>query len=113
MSDGITVAAVLKSDKLDKIAADLRPRASEIVRKTAADIEARAKTTVPVDTGNLKNSIQTEMEPDSTEAIVGTAVNYSVYVEYGTRRMAAKPYMTPAAEAARPAFEAAMKTLIE
>lgn len=32
--------------------------------------------------------------------LVGSAVEYSVYVEFGTSKMAAQPYLFPAAEAA-------------
>jgi HK97 gp10 family phage protein len=99
-------------DKLPQLQGQLRQRASAAVRKAAYDIEAHAKTVVPVDTGNLKNSIQTSVEGDLT-AIVGTHVEYAPYVEYGTRRMAAKPYLGPAAEAVRPGFEAAMKSLLK
>ncbi len=105
------IVAELLFNDLDKIAAELRPKASEIVAKAAADIEARAKQVVPVDTGNLKNSIQTEMDGDLS-ASVGTNVEYAPYVEYGTSRMAAKPYLTPAAEAVRSGFTEAMKGLI-
>ena len=106
------VVAELKFNRLPQITAALRPKASQIVRKTAADVEARAKSIVPVDTGNLKNSIQTEMESDLT-AVVGTNVEYAPYVEYGTYKMAARPYLGPAAEAVRPGFEAAMKALFD
>jgi isopropylmalate/homocitrate/citramalate synthase len=33
--------------------------------------------------------------------VVGTTVEYSVYVEFGTSKMAAQPYLRPAVEAAR------------
>lgn len=98
-------------DRLPELAGQLRERASEAVRKTALDIEAGAKAIVPVDTGNLKNSIQTKMEDDLT-ATIGTHVEYAPYVEYGTHRMAAQPYLTPSAEKARPGFEQAMKELL-
>jgi HK97 gp10 family phage protein len=106
------VVARLVYNRLPEITAALRPRASQIVRKTASDIEAHAKAVVPVDTGNLKNSIQTEMESDLT-AVVSTGVEYAPYVEYGTHKMAPRPYLGSAAEAVKPAFEAAMKALFE
>jgi len=110
------VAARIVYNRLPELRGELRAAASQVVRATAAMVEIRAKDIVPVDTGNLKNSIQTTMENDLL-AIVSTGTTeedapYAIYVEYGTRRMAARPYMRPAAEAARPAFEAAMKKLL-
>lgn len=95
---------------IPKLRAALRPRASQIIRKAAFDIEAGAKTTVPVDTGNLKNSIQTHMDGD-IQATVAAHAEYAIYVEMGTYRMAARPYLVPALEAVRPSAEAAMREL--
>ncbi len=111
MAQSLVVAKIV-FDKLPELQAQLRRQASAAIRKAAYDIEAHAKAVVPVDTGNLKNSIQTTMENDLT-AIVGTHVEYAPYVEYGTHRMAARPYLGPAAEAVRPGFEAAMKGLLD
>lgn len=106
------VAAKIVFNDLPRLRGELRQRAGAAIRKAAHDIEAGAKNVVPVDTGNLKNSIQTTMEGDLT-AVVGTHVEYAPYVEYGTRRMAARPYLGPAAEAVRPSLEAAMKDLLK
>ncbi len=107
------VVAELKFNRLPEITAALRPKASAIVRKTASDIEAHAKAVVPVDTGNLKNSIQTEMEGGGLTAVVGTGVSYAPFVEWGTHKAPAQPYLTPAAEAVRPAFLKAMESLLD
>lgn len=49
-------------------------------------------------TGNLYNSIKTKVEDneDEVEAKVGTDVDYGTYLELGTSRMPAKPYLYPA-----------------
>ncbi|HOG46295.1 MAG TPA: HK97 gp10 family phage protein [Anaerolineae bacterium] len=99
-------------DKLPELQGVLRQRASAAVRKAGHDIKAKAKETVPVDTGNLKNSIQAMMEGDLT-AIVGTHVEYAPHVEYGTHKMTERPYLGPAAEAVRPSFVAAMRELLK
>lgn len=98
-------------DHSKKIAAELRPAAGKIVHATALGIEAGAKARVPVKTGTLRRSIHTEMSGPTT-ARVGTSVFYGPYVEYGTVRMAPRPYLTPAAEAARPRFVADMSKLM-
>ncbi|HXF08992.1 MAG TPA: HK97-gp10 family putative phage morphogenesis protein [Candidatus Acidoferrales bacterium] len=105
------ITARIVSNRLPALQGQVRLRASQVVRKSAFDVEARAKTLVPVRTGNLKNSIQTTMESDLT-ATVGTHVEYAPYVEFGVRRRAPRPYFGPAAEAVRPSFVAAMREII-
>ena len=43
--------------------------------------------------GTLKNSITGRSDADT--AYISTDVEYSIYVEFGTYKMAAKPYMRP------------------
>jgi HK97 gp10 family phage protein len=45
-----------------------------------------------IDTSNLYNSIADEPSGPNTQK-VGTNVEYSVYLEYGTSRMSAKAFM--------------------
>lgn len=85
-------------------------KARELVKKAAYELEARAKVEVPVDTGNLRNSIRTTFENDGMTGVVSTNVEYAIYVEYGTRFMSAHPYFTPAAEQVRQSFERAVKS---
>jgi HK97 gp10 family phage protein len=88
-----------------------------VVRKTAKDIEHTAKLLAPVDTGNLKNSIGTSDlramgTSGSIEAEVRATANYALFQEVGTSRMAAQPFMAPAADKHSPAFEAAMSEIM-
>lgn len=59
--------------------------------------ESFAKRKCPVDTGNLRNSITNKIEMGEKSAYIGTNVEYAPYVELGTRKMAAQPFLTPAA----------------
>lgn len=70
--------------------------ADEIV-KTAYKIERDAKMVVPVDTGDLRKSIETDVTGSGTKtsAEVGTDVEYSKHVEFGTSRQYAQPYLIP------------------
>lgn len=99
-------------DRFPEIAAKMPDQASKVVRTTAFIIEARAKSAVPVDTGTLKNSISTTVEADGLLAIVAPHTDYAAHVEFGTRRMAPRPYMIPAAEAALPAYVEAMTQML-
>ena len=69
----------------EKILADI----GELIVKSAKEI-------VPVDTGALKESITYEV--DGNSVTVGSPLNYSVYVELGTSKMGAQPYLRPAFE---------------
>lgn len=97
---------------LVKGAAGIEPKAHLVVSKTAHDIEATAKIFAPVDTGNLENSISTDV--DGLTAEIGPTASYGDYVERGTHnedgseRMAAQPYMGPAVDTHEPTFGTAM-----
>lgn len=72
------------------------------------------------DTGNLRQSITAEIRDGGLSARVGPALgddpNYAVFLEYGTRKMAARPFLRPTAarvkeqlgETMRKAFKAGM-----
>ncbi len=84
-------------------------------------IEGQAKALAPVDTGRLAGSITTQQStgsphglespataadmPDKpqseNEVIVGTAVTYGIFREYGTRFSDATPFMRPAFDLAK------------
>ena len=51
----------------------------------------------PVDTGRLRASITHEVHKNEEAVYVGTNVEYAPYVEFGTSRMKAQPYIKPAA----------------
>lgn len=62
-------------------------------------VQNGARTRCPVDTGRLRSSIASSgLQRDSRGAYVevGTVVFYAGFVEFGTRRMAAQPYLRPA-----------------
>lgn len=70
------------------------------LQSTVPQIERDAKLVCPVDTGNLRSSITTSVESDGSNvtATVGTNVEYAPFVEYGTKKMSAKPFLIPAFE---------------
>lgn len=75
----------------------------EVMRATL-NIHAGAKKRCPVDTGRLRNSIAFRIEEGGFAGVVGTNVHYAPHVEFGTRRMRARPYLLPALEEERPKF---------
>ena len=58
--------------------------------------EGYAKMKCPVDTGRLRNSITHTVDVTGRKAIIGSNVTYGKYVEYGTSRTKAQPYLQPA-----------------
>lgn len=59
--------------------------------------EGYAKRACPVDTGNLRNSITHAVDAGEKAVYVGTNVEYAPYVELGTSKMDARPFLRPAA----------------
>jgi HK97 gp10 family phage protein len=64
----------------------------------ALRIQNIARTLAPVDTGRLRSSITASKGADSGGVYVeiGTNVEYAIYQEFGTRYMAAQPFLRPA-----------------
>ncbi|MBC7128399.1 MAG: HK97 gp10 family phage protein [Thermoplasmatales archaeon] len=74
-----------------------------LLKEVAFFIEKEAKRICPVDTGRLRSSITTE-KIDKLAYAVGTNVEYAPYVEFGTYKMMAQPYLRPAMQEARMKF---------
>lgn len=80
----------------DKAIKNMEQAVSVALEASALLVEGTAKNLAPVDTGNLRNSITHEVE--GQEARVGSALEYAKFVELGTSKMAAQPYLYPALE---------------
>lgn len=82
----------------------------QVVAKTALSVEADAKALAPVDTGAMRASINTTFHGGAfrPSAEVRPGVNYAIYVEMGTSRMAAQPFLFPALDRHRGEFAAAV-----
>lgn len=104
---------VIDTVKLDKIVKNLDKNRDDILLALAFDVEGKAKQIVPVDTGALRSSIYVEAKKSSNwngsgerhptpvgniVANVGPSMEYAAYVELGTYRMGARPYLMPGVE---------------
>lgn len=73
---------------------------SRTAPKAVADkVAVSARALAPVDTGYLRSSIRSVSVERAKSAEVVVDAPYAAYVEYGTYKMAAQPYLTPAFEA--------------
>lgn len=106
------------TSELRKLALDLaeapsriQRRAPAAIRKTALGIERDAKILCPVDTGNLRSSIGSDIGVLSAE--IGPTAEYGGYVEQGTSRMSPQPYLGPAFDRRIGTLEQALGNAVE
>ena len=112
----------LDTSVLDKITAEMKPKASKIVNKYGLLMMTDAAKLAPVATmessgyvgGALRNSILSEskMTGDLTFTI-SDGVEYGIWQNYGTSRMAAQPFLEPAIETWRQRFLDAFSELFK
>lgn len=116
MSEVVTV--MLDTRELDRISAGLNKNTQQIIEGAAFEVERMAKQMAPIDTGALRNSIYTATRSDNRApnplhgesvspipspsgnifAVVGAGVDYAIFVELGTHRMADQPFLSPSVE---------------
>ena len=128
----------LKSVRLDNYKRNLG-QLSQVVGKAAADVEGTAKESITTnsgqykqygnhwssppgsppnnDTGNLANSIQSQMT-GRTSAEISVNAKYAVPLELGWisangNHVPARPFLRPAVEKVAPSFQAACKVILK
>ena len=106
-----------------------RQAIEDIIKETAFKIERDAKKSCPVDTGRLRSSISVARsgypsppEEDKVKepagerglvAVIGSNVIYAPYVELGTYKMNARPYLYPAYHTNEPDALKRIKTVLK
>ena len=103
----------VKVDNTNKCKEEVKARIEEALEVCGGTIESYAKNLCPVGTpestgipdykgGSLRSTIRHEVDKNTVYIGAGGIdgifkfVNYSVYVELGTRKMSAQPYLKPA-----------------
>lgn len=134
MARNATVTIVY--NRFPEIIAKMPEAAMEIVEETLVEIDQAVKTgmgsggggrtythgsvvhtasapgSMPaVDTGALRASLSHQIIRGEYRGIYFTNMDYAPHLEYGTSKMAARPFMTPAAERARTNFMSKMRNL--
>lgn len=107
------VHVVVLSNRLTgAVQADIKKAVAVEIERSARTIEGEAKQKVAVDTGTLRRSINTKMASGGLSATVAAGTNYGRFVEFGTRRMGARPFLIPAFEREKPKLIAAIRRIL-
>lgn len=85
------------NDNTEEVLNAMRGSIERALTRIGLSAEGYAKKECPVDTGNLRNSITNEVVQSEKAVHIGTNVEYAAYVELGTVRTKAQPYLRPAA----------------
>jgi HK97 gp10 family phage protein len=110
--------------RLENLAARIGELSDEALVELAEQIVEDARASCPVDTSSLRRSIRYERDPDGGVVIAaggGGVVNprtrrevdYAAYVEFGTSRSPAQPFLQPALEKNLPNLEPLLSGKIE
>ncbi|MCC8160204.1 MAG: HK97 gp10 family phage protein [Oscillospiraceae bacterium] len=78
---------------LKKAASRIEESLGEIIAAGAEIVSECAKSLCPVDTGKLRSSITVSSSGNRAEISANT--DYASYVEFGTSKAAAQPYLVP------------------
>jgi len=123
----MSVTVEITSNRLPELLSGLDAKVAAAVTETALAVGVRAEALAPVSPkpyksrgkevapGRLKNSIRVEPGGSTHEALIkagGGEVDYASFVERGTRKAAAQPFMTPAAEGEEPHFVDRLKEAV-
>jgi HK97 gp10 family phage protein len=88
--------------KLQSMPEKMRKGAERAVADEADEIAQEMRESVPVDTGALREGIQSEHDGLTGKAV--STADYSWVIEAGTHRRPARPFAQPAAERSRTRF---------
>ena len=105
-------------DRIEKLQKKLKQNVRmedvrRVVHVNGAEMQAKVQQKAPVDTGYLKRSIGLEFTDGGMSAEVEPKADYGAYVELGTRKMEARPYLKPAFEEQSKEFRKDMQKLVE
>jgi HK97 gp10 family phage protein len=85
------------------------------IKDSTLQVQQIAKDLAPVKTGHLRRNILTEVTGEGYDVVgkVYNAVEYAMYQEFGTSRMAGNPFLRPAVIVARKSIQERMKKYLK
>ncbi len=108
---GLKVHLVI--DRLEALIDSLDSDADDVVDEAAQAIRGDAQEGAPIGpTGNLAGGM-TVQKTGHAQRKIGPTVDYGIFVELGTRRMAARPFLRPAFDREVPRLRARLKALFD
>jgi HK97 gp10 family phage protein len=81
--------------------------AASAMKTTTGQVQAQAKQIAPKRTGFMANNILVEPVKKTAASVIGTVnakADYSSFVEFGTYKMSAEPFIRPAVSAGQSLF---------
>ena len=87
---------IVNEDNTKQVLQGIDSGVARALEKIGLLAEGYAKALCPVDTGRLRNSV-THISDGEKSVYIGTNVEYGPYVELGTSRSKAQPFLRPAA----------------
>lgn len=94
--EGLSALRKALKDKANTLDKDLQEVVLKNTKRLERSMKEHAHFTKGYSTGNLRRSINMEISPDGLTGTVSPNTEYDVYVEYGTSKMEAQPYVRPA-----------------
>jgi hypothetical protein len=85
----------------------------EAIKQIGERVLEYAQQSVPIKTGKLFSSLKVEIDEALQSVTIGSDLDYSVYVELGTSKMAAHPYLVPALFQALSEYDSEIPALVE
>ena len=89
-------AFIVVFNHIPKLIATVEATSRSAPKKVADTIAAEARSRAPKDTGYLAGSISSRSLESGKTAEVFVEADYAAYVEFGTWKMAAQPFLSPA-----------------
>jgi len=98
----LQVAATIELEDLDELPDEqseaLEEEVHNVVENVGDNMVSYAHGIVPVRTGNLMASIFADVDEDNLSVTLGATADYASFIEYGTVKMRAQPFLQPAAD---------------
>lgn len=88
---------MVATDNTEQVTQGIKAAINVALEKIGLLAEGYAQMKCPVDTDNLRASITHVVSEGEKAVYIGTNVEYAPYVELGTSKQKAQPYLRPAA----------------
>lgn len=92
---------------------EVQQEVKDLVKNTTLGVEADAKNLAPVDTGNLRRNIKSNITGNGFKGEVTSNSEYGMHVEFGTSKSPAQPHFMPAWERNTRNFKNDLQRIIE